>query len=514
VALGIGLLPRLSAFTLPDFREALVTPQRPLSLDPLVGADTPAVHDVGHLLYRSLLRLDGSAYPVPDLATQYSTDQTGTTYTFALGKRQRWSDGRPITPADVLATVGFVQSHASADRRMADALTGIRVSRRGGDVVFVLAAPRSSFAATLTQLPILPLGTMSSRQLAALPKTAPTPLATSGPYRVRGWGALAIDLIPNPHALKRPNLGRFELRLYGSFDDAAAAFARGDVDGMLATTPEERAQLLHQSHSRAHDIATFRFVDLMFNERVAGLDDPVVRSSVAAAVDRKALVDGALARAGGLVEADAFSRGIPWISARDQNQQGSLGSAQSALDADGWARAPDGVRARGGVALAYTLVVPNSDPLPRVAEELGQQLDPLGISLTVEVVPARAFLSAEVEPHSFQVALADWSPGPDPDVSSFWRSNASPPSGFNVSGGAADPFLDQALDMLATLSVRSDRVAAAATVAAHLAGDAPAVFLYTPTVSFVTRGALARLSVPTVGDSEARYDAVGSWRRN
>jgi hypothetical protein len=68
--------------------------------------------------------------------------------------------------------------------------------------------------------------------------------------------------------------------------------------------------------------------------------------------------------------------------------------------------------------------------------------------------------------------------------------------------------------MLATLGERADRAAAAEKVDAHLASDVPAVFLYTPTVSFVTRGVVANVSVPAVGDSEARYDAVVAWRRH
>jgi peptide/nickel transport system substrate-binding protein len=515
IALGVGLIPRLNAFTGPDFREGLVAAERPLPLDPLIGADTPAIHDVGHLLYRSLVRLDRSAYPQPDLASSYSVDQSGEVYTFELAPHQRWSDGRAITASDVVATFAFAQSKQAVDRSLSGALAGAHAKAQGSaTVMFTLGAPHASFVATLTQLPILPLGAMSAKQIAAVPSQALIPMATSGPYRVQSSDAASVELVVNQFARTRPAVSRLELRLYGAFDDAAAAFAKGDVDAVLATTPTQRARLLGQTQAVAHDIATFRFVDLIFNEHVFGLDDPVVRQAVGAAVDRHLIADGALSAAGGLIETDAISRGLPWIATADPHEQPSIAAARSALDAAGWAPGPDGIRRRGGVTLAFTLLAPNRDPLPKVAAELAQQLRDVGISVSVDVVPPGAFLTQDIAPGSFQLALGDWDPGPDPDVRSFWRSNATPPAGFYVSGGAVDPFLDQALDMLATLDTRAGRVAAATSVSAHLMADAPAVFLYTPTVSYVIRGSVANESVPVVGDSAARYDAAASWRKS
>ncbi len=512
-ALLVGLAPRLSSFTGPDFREGLVATERPLSLNPLIGADTPAVHDVGHLLYRSLVRLDVSAYPQPDLARTYTVDQSGLVYTLTLRPGQRWSDGSAITSADVVATLAFAQSKEAGDRTLSGLLNGVQAKTDAGTIVFTLPAPRAAFVATLTQLPILPLGRLTRSQTAALPTQTNSPMATSGLYRVLSSDATALELASNSYAASRVTLGHVELRLYATFNDAAAGFARGDVDAVLATTPAQRARLLGQPHAIAHDIATFRFVDLLFNERVPGLDDPVVRRAVAAAVSRASIIKGALAASGGLLETDAITRGLPWAGTKDPQEQPSLSAARAALDAGGWRAAAGGVRERAGVTLRFSLLVADSDPLPQVARELARQLSGLGISVSVDVVPAQTFVAQSLQPRVMQIALADWNTGPDPDVSAFWRSNAAPPKGFFVSGGDADPFLDQALDMLATLTSRNGRVAAAESVLQHLADDVPAVFLYTPTVSYVVRGPLAAVSVPLLGAGEARYDAVATWRR-
>jgi ABC-type transport system substrate-binding protein len=166
---------------------------------------------------------------------------------------------------------------------------------------------------------------------------------------------------------------------------------------------------------------------------------------------------------------------------------------------------------RGTSALNYTLTVANVAPLPTVATELAAQLAQIGISVHVQQVPAAKIVAPDVTQHDFELALGDWDNGPDPDVSAFWRSNATPPDGVNVSGAPPDPFLDQALDILASATDEQARIAAAASVSHDLAVDAPAVFLYTPVDSFVVHSSLAATPVPTAGGSSARFADVTSW---
>jgi peptide/nickel transport system substrate-binding protein len=512
-ALVFALGTRFGVIGGPDFREALVVGSRPLSLDPLIGADDRAVHDIGHLLYRSLLRLDTRAYPTGDLATAYTVSNDGLKYRVLLAAGQRWSDGHPITPDDVVATVAFAQSSRAVDHRVTAALQGVHVSEEGYTLVFTLPAPLASFEATLTQLPILPLGGLSASRLDSVTSQPSQAMATSGPYRVTSAGTSIIELEPNSNAVTRPQMSRYELHLYSTFDEARAAFAHGDVDALMTNTASQRAQLLKTKGAVAHDATTFRFVDLLFNERIPGLDDPVVRHAIAEAVDRTGIVRGALEGTGGIAQADAVSQGLPWIAGPAAAPAPTVAAANAALDADGWKPGLAGIRARNGVDLSFAITAPNADPLPPVARELAAGLNKIGIGLYVNLVPPQTFVASSLTPHAFQVAIADWDAGPDPDVTTFWRSNAVPPQGFNVSGAPADPFLDRALDSLATMTDAQARIHAAADVSRFLAADAPAVFLYTPVESFVTRVPLTGATISRAGGSAARYDTIASWRR-
>jgi peptide/nickel transport system substrate-binding protein len=488
-----------------------VVSERPMSLNPLVDASDPAVVDVGHLLYKSLLKLDTTGYPTADLAASYVVSTNGLAYTLVLKPNLEWSNGAPITTADVIATDAFALSPEASDPTLATALRGVKVAGAYSTVTFTLPAPRSSFPATLTQLPILPLGGLSEPALLAATSHPSTPMPTSGSYDVQSAAALAVVLQPNPHAAVLPAIKTYELRLFLTFHDAANELSHGSIGALLASTPEELATLLHVKGAQAESMTTPQFVDLMFNERVAALADSVVRHAIGIAINRSAVVTGALDGHGGVIQTGPFSAGIPWVG-RPAIEAISPTVAISVLEANGWVTGAGGVRHRGSTELAFTLAVPSIDPLPLVARELATQLAGIGVQVTVDAVAPQSFLSGTLDSGDFQLAIDSWSPVPDPDVSAFWRSNAAPPHGYNVSAGAPDPFLDAALDTLAESASRTTRITAAARVAALIADDAPAVFLYTPRISMVFGSPAPTAPIPSIGPESARYDEIASWQ--
>ncbi len=485
--------------------------ERPMSLDPLIDSADPAVADVGHLLYRSLLKLDSTGYPRPDLAATFTVSPSGQVYTVSLKPDLEWSNGRPITAADVVATTKFALSPQASDATLSVALRGVTVAGDGSIITFTLATPRASFASTLTELPILPLGALSEPALLAAATDPSAPLPTSGPYDVQSTSALAVDLQPNPHAARRPSITSYELRLYLTFREVAGAFTHGSVNAVLAATPEELTTLLRVKGAQSETMTTPDFVDMIFNERAAGLSDSIVRHAIGNAISRASVVAGALDASGGVVQTGPFSMGLPWVG-RSSPEAVSPAVSAEVLTHEGWVPGPGGVRQKGSVRLAFTLVAPGIDPLPVVAAEVARQLDAIGVQVTVKVVPPANFLNGTLDIGDFQLAIDRWSPGPDLDVSAFWRSNAVPPRGYDVSGGPVDPFLDSALDTLAESPSEMLRIDAAQRVASLLAADAPAVFLYTPRVSMVFRSPMPVAPLPALGDEADRYNDIAFWQ--
>lgn len=494
------------------YREALVVTEAPLSLDPLVGRADPAVRDVGQLLYRRLLRLDAHASPTGDLAESWGVSGDGLSYRFTLRSGLHWSDGTSITARDVAATVQLVQTPGFLDASLAAPWHGVSVATDGtATVTLVLPQSRASFPAAASDLPILPAASVARLNPANLIRQSVRPMPVSGPFRVDSVDASHLRLVRSRYAQPPPALDAVDLRLVRTFNAGLQALAMGQVDGLVASTAAERRAVSRLPGVRLHEVTTFRFVDLLLNEGRPGLDDPAVRHAISSAIDRRRLIARAV---GGEArpQVGGIPVGIAWIAPAEQDVPSPELSAR-ALDAAGWPTGADGLRHKGAEALAFTLTVPDAAPLPAVATELAGQLHTVGVAVTVKVVKADAFESTVVVPGSFDMVVADWDNGPDPDVSSFWRSNASPPHGFNVSGGPPDLFLDRALDSLATVTDTRLRRVAADQVEARLAEDTPAVFLYAPAVAFAVSDQIAGITIPAVGTTGSRFAAIAAWHR-
>jgi peptide/nickel transport system substrate-binding protein len=487
---------------------------RPLSLDPLFGRDDAAVHDVGHLLYSSLLRLGADGRPVADLAASWAVSADGHTYAFTLPAGRRWSDGSALTARDVAATVSLVQSSDFPDGQLAQAWRDVAVSVDSPvSVTMRLRRPRGSFAAVVADLPILPTAAIA-QPAAKLTGIATHPMATSGPYRVSGSDATAVRLVANPYAPHAPPLASAELRLLPSFEDALRVFAGGQVDALLTTTAGQRAEAAMVPGVRIHDMIGFSTVQLLFNTASlpSGLDQPAVRHAISAAIDRRQLVATALPGAA-LPQADPIPLGIRWVP-HPAVPSPDAALAERTLDADGWtADSPGAVRTRGSARLVERLVVSAEEPLPAVAHELVRELRPLGLEVDIDqVAPARFYGMLTAATREYDMALANVESGPDPDISAQWRSDETPPKGVNVTGLKPDFVFDRALDRLAQESDPKLRRAAAEEVDRDLAASAPAVFLYAPLVSLATSDAVD-IPLPVAGSSAQRYDLVTGWRR-
>lgn len=499
--------------TPPDYREAIVAAQRPLILNPLLARADPASRDVTTLLNPGLLRLNTRVAPAPELATSWGVSGDGLSYRFQMVPGRRWSDGTPITPADVAATVSLVQRPGFPDAALASIWKGVTASSQGAAAItMTLPTPRAAFAVEVADLPILP-ATIARRSLADLVATEHNAVVASGPMRVSSASDLTVELAANPTALPAPRLRTIELRLEPDFIGAARALATGQVDAVLASNPAERNALADMPAVTVHDMVSLSFVDLLLNTRRPGLNDPVVRRALATGIDRAALIKDAL-HAGGRTQVDAIPAGILWLGA-GSSEQPDPALAARALDAAGYVPEPrTGVRVKGSVRLDYTLDVPDAGPLPAVAHELALQLAAVGIGATVVRVPSDRFTESVVFSPTYDMAVAEWDSGADPDVSAYWRSNAKPPAGFNASGLPADPFLDRALDSLATELDPQLRAEAAQRVDQRLAISVPAVFLYAPLTSFAVSRAIAHVTLPEAGDPAARYAGITDWSRS
>jgi ABC-type transport system substrate-binding protein len=144
--------PSPSPVVVPPYHEAVIG--HPSSINPLTPR-TQADQDLIALLFRGLVRSGPDEAVLPDLATSWTISPDGRTYVFNISPDAFWEDGRPVTSADVVFTIGLLQD-AAYDGPYGSSWQGIHVVADGAfSVKFTMVLANAGFLRQ-AELPVLP----------------------------------------------------------------------------------------------------------------------------------------------------------------------------------------------------------------------------------------------------------------------------------------------------------------------------------------------------------------------
>ncbi|MEU5630509.1 ABC transporter substrate-binding protein [Streptomyces rishiriensis] len=410
----------------------------PDTLSPLLGYGK----DGNSKIFDGLLARDADLKLTPALAKalpQISDDRL--TYTYTLREGVKFSDGEPLTAADVVFTYRTVLDEKTNNTSRSE-LDAVKEVRADGDdtVVFTLKYPYAPFAGR-TVLPVVPEHIAGAQD----PNTGSfnaKPVGT-GPYVLSSWSkGEKLTFKANPKYWGgAPKVKTFTMAVIADDNVRATRLRSGDLDGAILP-PNLAATFKDDDGLRTYDAKSydFRTVTLPQQNKVTG--DRAVRQALDAAVDRKAMVDKILDGAGrpayGPLPVDD-----PWFAKGIERTQ-DLGKAQQILDQAGWKSGAGGTRAKDGQRAAFTLLYPSGDKV-RQDHALAYASDAkkVGIAVTVESATWEV-----IEPRMKDDAvLAGFGSTGDPDFGLYTLLHSSlAGNGFNNMGRYDNPAVDKALD--------------------------------------------------------------------
>ncbi|MFD5482502.1 ABC transporter substrate-binding protein [Streptomyces hawaiiensis] len=410
----------------------------PDTLSPLLGYGK----DGNSKIFDGLLARDADLKLQPALAAGLpKVTDGGRTYTYTLRDGVEFSDGEPLTAADVVYTYRTALD-PKTNNTFKSELDAVKEVRANGDhqVVFTLKYPYAPFAAR-TVLPVVPEHIAGEQD----PNTGSfnTKPVGTGPYVLTGWSkGEKLTFKANPRYWGgEPKVKTFTMAVIGDDNVRATRLRSGDLDGavlppnLAATFKGDDARRTYEA--RSYD---FRAVTLPTANKVTG--DRAIRRALDAAVDREAMVDKILDGAGrpayGPLPVDdpAFTEDIE--RAKD------LGKAGKILDEAGWKPGKDGIRAKDGQRASFDLLYPSGDKV-RQDHALAYASDAKKAGIEVKVESATWEV---IEPRMKDDAvLAGFGSTGDPDFGLYTLLHSSlAGDGFNNMARYDNPAVDRALD--------------------------------------------------------------------
>lgn len=456
-------------------------------------------------VYEPLVRYRADGTIAPWLATAWTISDEGRTYDFILRPGVTFSDGTPFDAAAVKANFDAILANR-ARHDWLDLTRQIDRTEITSPLAFrlVLKAPHDP---TLRELALpRPFRFVSPAAMGEDGITAAglkAPVGT-GPWRlVETRLGVSDTFAANPtYWGGKPGFARLVVKVIPDPNTRAIALQTGEIDlvyGAAGQIPSEaflrlRAQAPAFSAAISGPLATRV---LALNSGRFPTDDPAVRRAINRAVDKDTLVrtvlDGLEPRADFL-----FAPSVPDADLGLAPHGFDQAAADALLDAAGWARGADGVRAKGGRALAVELdFVGTNAQQKAIAEVIQADLARIGIAVRLVGEEESAILARQKDGRFGLIFGETW--GPPYDPASFLSAMRAPShADYQAQKGLPDkPGIDAAITaaLAATDPAERKRLIAKVLTALHDAAvylpisHAVAIEVHRSTVAGVAFGA-------------------------
>ena len=263
----------------------------PPGLDPTAGAAAAIDEVVYANIFEGLTRIgpDGSVQPA--LAKSWTISDDGLTYTFSLHQGVKFHDGTDFNAADVRFSLRRAQADDSTNAQKAlfepiDKVTIVDPHT----LTVTLKRPTGSF--------LFNMGWGDAVIVAK--ETAETnvnnPVGT-GPFKFSKWvKGDSVEIVKNPDYWgEQAKIEKATFKIIADSSAALAALMAGDVDGFpIFPAPENLPQLDADPRFSVVVGSTEGETILSTNNKKPPFDNVLVRRAVAHAIDRQAIVDGAM----------------------------------------------------------------------------------------------------------------------------------------------------------------------------------------------------------------------------
>lgn len=485
------------------------------NLNPLFTSGT-VDESISKLLFNGLFRYDTSGTLVADTAKDMQVDESRKIYTINLRSDVRWHDGQPLKADDVVFTINAIQDPATRSTLFAS-WQGVKVSAvTDSQVRFELPAPFAPFPNALT-VPILPKHALEDYKLDRL-RTAnfnTSPIGT-GPFtfsalRNVGSKEQQIELNRNKNYFRgAPKLDRFVIHTYPDDELLAQALKEREITAAVDLKADTVESFAKDTSIRPTDIPLNSGVFAFFKTSQPVLADANIRSALAQAIDRQAILQVFKSRYAPL-KTPLLPSQLGFDGAFQQ--QTNIAEAEKKLDAAGWVKQANGMRAKDGQPLEFGLTTVNTAQYSATASELQKQWMKIGVSIKPQLLTPEQLQQNALAGHAYDILLYGISIGYDPDVYAYWHSSQARAGGLNFSewkSGRADASLEVARTRLEPVL----RQARYKTFLDEWAKSTPAVALYQPRVNYAYhQNARGFVAFPSTSAAE-RLTNVEDWTVN
>ncbi len=418
------------------------------TLNPLLGQQATLGY-MSSMTAAWLTKWDAHNLPYPELSTEVPTkanggiSQDGLAITYHLRKGLKWSDGVPLNADDVVFTYHVVMNSANniTSRAGWDLITKIDEPDKY-TVTFHLKKPYSPFIVTFFSSAGGNPSIMPKHLLAQYPNINNVPFNAlpvgAGPFKYKEWDrSQKVVMVPNPYYFRgEPKLQEVDFEIIPNRDTILTTLQSHELD-MWTNVPGsyyDRVTKLDGIDVLKTD--GYQWGHLDFNLSHPAFRDPAVRRAIELATDRVTL-NRKFQHGIQVVQETPASKSAPYYDSNIPFVAFNIAKANALLDAAGWKRGPDGIRAKNGVRLNLVAVIqtgaPNVDNEVEFFRSTWQQI---GVGIEVRHYPSQMLFAPYgdggiIYNGKWDIVIFNWVDDAIGDFSELFACDQFPPQGQN-----------------------------------------------------------------------------------
>ena len=493
-----------------------------MRLNPFLEIYNQPDHDVGQLIFSSLIKFDSSGIPQADLAESWGVSKDGTVYNFSLRTDVFWHDGEVFDSNDLLVTIDLLKSHHPLIpedlQTFWEEVEVVVLS--DSQLQFLLPEPFAPF------LDYLSFGILPEHIFAGLGMDEivdhPFNLAPvgTGPFKFNRLlveddqiVGVVLDAF-DEYFQSRPYLDEINFRYYPNSDAAFEAYLQGEVEGLGEVHSAILDEVLEEPnlsiYTARKPLLTMVYLNLD-NPEVEFLQTPEFRMALMAAINRNRIIENtyngqAIPALGPIMPGTwAFYPDLETIDYDPIRAENYFESSGVSFDEE-----EAGFVSESGLPIALTLLYPETAHHEAIAEQIASDWEVLGVDVTLVGKPYEAVLE-DLAAREYQTSLVDinLTSSPDPDPYPFW-GQAQMDSGQNYAewdNRSASELLEQArmtVDM-------AERGRLYRNFQVLFMRELPALPLFYPVYTYAVSEDIKGINFGPIFDPSDRFNNVHNW---
>jgi len=396
------------------------------------------------LKYNKNLDLEG------ELAESWQVSSDQKTITFKLKPNLKWSDGIPLTSADVLWTWQAVIDDKTGSPYASDYQL-VKKAEALDPLTFSVTYDQA-YAPALDSwagLQILPKHLLEGQDLHTT-TFARNPVG-SNYYKLDSWAhGENLKLSRNPSSvLGQAKIDKLVSRI---IPDNSAQFLELMADNIdsMGLDPIKYSRIIPARPELQKKLALYKelgnaYTYLGFNLKHKPFDDKRVRLAINYAIDKQEIIDGVYLGLG-INIASPYKPGTRWSNPDLQPYPYDPAKARELLKEAGFVTNNNGMLERDGKPFSFEIITNQNKEREKSAVLIQRRLKEVGIDVQIRAIEWASFISRFIKTGDFDVVVLGWSLGLDPDQYSIWHSSQQAPGQFNFIGynnPVADKLLEQ-----------------------------------------------------------------------